>query len=30
MKFSGSCKLHYDEALHNAVPQFRVVSWEEL
>lgn len=30
MKFSGSCRLHYDEALDLAVPMFRVVSWEEL
>jgi Tfp pilus assembly protein PilX len=30
MKFSGGCKLHYDEALYNAIPRFRVVSWEEL
>jgi len=30
MKFSGRCALHYDEAMHKGVPQFRVVSWEEL
>jgi hypothetical protein len=30
LKFSGTCNIHYDEALHSGVPQFRVVSWEEL
>jgi Tfp pilus assembly protein PilX len=30
LKFSGNTALHYDEALNNGVPQFRVVSWEEL
>jgi Tfp pilus assembly protein PilX len=30
LKFSGTCALHYDEALNNGIPQFRVISWEEL
>ncbi len=30
MKFSGTSALHYDESLQTGVPEFRVVTWEEL